>query len=99
MGRHTSHLTETTSVVIRRLFGRTGTCHACANSIPANEFVMRTHGGHVFHLHCFACVVCQHRLTSGDRYCMLQGQLLCELDYPKVMKGAVQLPLLRNPIR
>ena len=75
-----------------RLFGRTGTCHGCGSGIPANEFVMKAHGNHFFHLTCFACVVCQHRLSSGDRYCMLNGNLLCELDYPKVMKGVISLP-------
>lgn len=36
-------------VVFFRLFGHSGACTACGQSIPASEMVMRTHGN-VYHL-------------------------------------------------
>lgn len=76
-----------------RLFGSSGTCSACAQSIPASELVMRAQTGNVYHLNCFTCVACSNRLVPGDRYSIINGCLICEHDYPKVVKGHTQLPL------
>ena len=46
-----------------RLFGTTGYCAACNKMIPAFEMVMRARGN-VYHLECFACQQCSHRLVS-----------------------------------
>ena len=75
-----------------RLFGSSGTCSACGQSIPASEFVMRAQTN-VYHLNCFTCVACNSRLVPGDRYSLFNGSLICEHDYPKVLKGHTQIPL------
>ncbi|XP_071445395.1 uncharacterized protein [Hetaerina americana] len=85
-----------------RLFGSTGACAACGQTIPASEFVMRAgppqsggggpnHASNptgVFHLKCFACSKCQAQLMPGDRYYLLAGSLVCEQDWHKLLKGA-----------
>lgn len=37
----------------------------------------------VFHLKCFACVVCGVQLKKGEQYVVKQGQLFCRFDYEK----------------
>ncbi|XP_058986383.1 LIM homeobox transcription factor 1-beta.1-like [Musca domestica] len=37
----------------------------------------------VFHLKCFACVVCGAILKKGEQYVVKQGQLFCRFDYEK----------------
>ncbi|XP_022257347.1 LIM domain transcription factor LMO4.2-like [Limulus polyphemus] len=71
-----------------RMFGNTGACSACAQVIPANEFVMRTHGN-VYHLKCFSCVKCRNQLVPGDRYNLVNGSVFCEQDCLKILKGSV----------
>ncbi|XP_067002440.1 rhombotin-2 [Anabrus simplex] len=81
-----------------RLFGNSGACSACGQTIPASEFVMRAGGPgagpqqqpghHVFHLKCFACSKCGAQLVPGDRYCLLAGSLVCEQDWHKLLKGS-----------
>ncbi|XP_060070075.1 LIM domain transcription factor LMO4.1-like isoform X1 [Ylistrum balloti] len=71
-----------------RLFGSSGSCSACGQSIPASEFVMKAQGN-VYHVKCFKCVTCHNQLSTGDRFSIFNGGLLCEQDYPKVMKGHV----------
>lgn len=43
---------------------------------------MRCHEN-VFHLKCFACVVCGVLLKKGEQYVVKQGQLFCRFDYEK----------------
>ncbi|XP_064616159.1 LIM domain transcription factor LMO4.1-like isoform X2 [Liolophura sinensis] len=74
-----------------RLFGSGGSCSSCGQTIPASEFVMKAQGN-VYHQKCFTCVVCQCQLVPGNRYSILNGSLVCEQDYPKVLKGHVPLP-------
>lgn len=78
-----------------RLFGNSGACTACGQTIPASEFVMRTGvpqqpgappTHYVFHLKCFACSQCGSHLVPGDRYYMLSGKLVCEQDWHKLLK-------------
>ncbi|KAK3594726.1 hypothetical protein CHS0354_001552 [Potamilus streckersoni] len=69
-----------------RLFGSNGSCVSCGQSIPASELVMRSQGN-VYHVKCFVCVTCHNQLTPGDRYGVVNGSILCEQDYPKVLKG------------
>ncbi|XP_073987488.1 uncharacterized protein isoform X2 [Rhodnius prolixus] len=77
-----------------RLFGSTGACSACGQTIPASEFVMRASSGaggpqhHVFHLKCFACSKCGAQLVPGDRYYLLGGSLVCEQDWHKLVKAS-----------
>ncbi|XP_029025766.1 LIM domain transcription factor LMO4a [Betta splendens] len=69
-----------------RLFGHSGACSACGQSIPASEMVMRAQGN-VYHLKCFTCATCRNRLVPGDRFHYINGTIFCEHDRP----GAVLL--------
>ncbi|XP_031618797.1 LIM domain transcription factor LMO4 [Contarinia nasturtii] len=79
-------------------------CSACNQTISPNEFVMRTTSQssnqqspnqpnpmqqHVFHIKCFTCSSCTAQLRQGDRYYMLNGKLVCEQDWHKMVKAPV----------
>ncbi|XP_007257037.1 LIM domain transcription factor LMO4a isoform X1 [Astyanax mexicanus] len=64
-----------------RLFGHSGACSACGQSIPASEMVMRAQGN-VYHLKCFTCATCRNRLMPGDRFHYVNGTIFCEHDRP-----------------
>ncbi|XP_055377067.1 LIM homeobox transcription factor 1-beta [Condylostylus longicornis] len=64
-----------------RLFIR-NRCLGCGDKISSDEFVMKTQEN-VFHLKCFACVVCGMQLKKGEEYVIKQGQLFCRIDYEK----------------
>ncbi|CAG5135155.1 unnamed protein product, partial [Candidula unifasciata] len=68
------------------LFGSGGLCCGCGQAIPASELVMRAQAN-VYHLKCFTCCTCHMPLNTGDRYGLVQGSLVCEQDFSKVMKG------------
>ncbi|XP_046735899.1 LIM/homeobox protein Lhx9-like [Diprion similis] len=71
-----------------RLFGSTGACAGCSQTIPASDYVMRA-GGAVFHQKCFTCSKCGTQLLSGDRYGLgLSGAPVCETDWHKMVKSA-----------
>lgn len=53
-----------------RLFGNTGHCAACNKPIPAFEMVMRAKTN-VYHLECFACQQCYHRLVRFFSYFLI----------------------------
>ncbi|XDV48377.1 hypothetical protein PO909_017797 [Leuciscus waleckii] len=78
-----------------RLFGHTGACSACGQSIPASEMVMRAQGN-VYHLKCFSCATCRNQLVPGDRFHYVNGTIFCEHDRP----GAALLNthLQSNPV-
>lgn len=65
---------------VYRLYGTK--CSACLQLIPAHELVMRA-AGCVYHLPCFTCVACGHRLQKGDEFVVKDGQLFCRLDFEK----------------
>ncbi|CAH1786602.1 unnamed protein product [Owenia fusiformis] len=69
-----------------RLFGTSGTCSACALAIPASEFVMRAQSN-VYHLKCFQCITCHKQLVMGDRFGLVNNNLVCEQDYSKYTKS------------
>ncbi|GFO02145.1 LIM domain transcription factor lmo4.2 [Plakobranchus ocellatus] len=73
------------------LFGSSGSCCGCGQPIPASELVMRAQTS-VYHLKCFTCCTCHSPLNTGDRYGIVQGSLVCEQDFPKVVKGLTPLP-------
>jgi len=77
-----------------RMFGTSGQCAACGQQIPASELVMKAQGN-AYHLNCFTCVTCHNRLVPGDRFSIVNGSLICEQDYPKVVRGQQhsQVPL------
>uniref|UniRef100_A0A182T7W3 LIM zinc-binding domain-containing protein n=1 Tax=Anopheles maculatus TaxID=74869 RepID=A0A182T7W3_9DIPT len=64
-----------------RLFGNTGFCAACNKVIPAFEMVMRARNN-VYHLECFACQQCNHRILItrtgwSQQLGSSSGRLLC----------------------
>lgn len=70
-----------------RLFGTSGACSGCGQMIPANDYVMRA-AQNVYHVKCFACVKCHSQLVPGDRYNLVNGNVLCEQDCLKMLKGS-----------
>ena len=76
-------------LVYFRLFCSSGSCAVCGQGIPANEMVMRTQGN-VYHLKCFNCYTCNMPLSPGDRFGVVNGNIICENDYSKTnVKGQV----------
>jgi len=63
-------------------FRRFGTkCASCQQGIPPTQ-VVRKAQDFVYHLHCFACVMCSRQLATGDEfYLMEDGRLVCKEDY------------------
>ncbi|KAJ8379778.1 hypothetical protein SKAU_G00005560 [Synaphobranchus kaupii] len=63
-------------------FKRFGTkCAACQQGIPPSQVVRRAQE-FVYHLHCFACIVCKRQLATGDEfYLMEDSRLVCKADY------------------
>ncbi|XP_056460364.1 LIM/homeobox protein Lhx4 [Gadus chalcogrammus] len=63
-------------------FKRFGTkCASCQQGIPPTQ-VVRKAQDFVYHLHCFACVMCSRQLATGDEfYLMEDGRLVCKEDY------------------
>uniref|UniRef100_A0A3Q0RQQ6 Si:dkey-90l8.3 n=1 Tax=Amphilophus citrinellus TaxID=61819 RepID=A0A3Q0RQQ6_AMPCI len=78
-----------------RLFGHSGACSACSQSIPANEMVMRAQGN-VYHLKCFSCATCRNRLMPGDRFHYINDTIFCEHDRPGAALLNSHLPQLQN---
>lgn len=66
----------------RAFHRRFGTkCAACQLGIPPTQVVRRAQD-FVYHLHCFACVVCKRQLATGDEfYLMEDSRLVCKADY------------------
>ncbi|CAM5135308.1 unnamed protein product [Eretmochelys imbricata] len=80
-----------------RLFGNSGACSACGQSIPASELVMRAQGN-VYHLKCFTCSTCRNRLVPGDRFHYINGSLFCEHDRPTALINGHLNSLQSNPL-
>nr|XP_056716188.1 LIM/homeobox protein Lhx3 [Euleptes europaea] len=92
-------------------FKRFGTkCAACQQGIPPTQVVRRAQD-FVYHLPCFACVVCKRQLDTGDEfYLMEDSRLVCKADYetakqreaestakrPRTTITAKQLETLKN---
>ncbi|XP_054724429.1 LIM domain transcription factor LMO4-B-like [Uloborus diversus] len=68
-----------------RLFGREGECHACRETIPANEMVMKVQGL-AYHLKCFICSRCHGPLSLGDRYHLWEGRILCDKECLRLLR-------------
>ncbi|NP_001079179.1 LIM domain transcription factor LMO4-A [Xenopus laevis] len=81
-----------------RLFGNSGACNACGQSIPASEMVMRAQGS-VYHLKCFTCATCRNRLVPGDRFHYVNGTIFCEHDRPTGLLNGHLNPLQSNPLQ
>lgn len=67
-------------------------CTGCKTTIPANEFVMRALGN-VYHIQCFVCTMCGHRLEKGQEFALKDNKLYCKDDYGKLpSKGSSSSP-------
>ncbi|XP_051857972.1 LIM domain only protein 3 isoform X2 [Drosophila albomicans] len=84
------------------MFGSSGVCSGCGETIPPSEMVAKALTGInnidlqnqqkqiincVFHLRCFSCAKCGSNLRPGDRYAMLGASLVCEQDWHKLLKN------------
>ncbi|TSL28250.1 LIM/homeobox protein Lhx3 [Bagarius yarrelli] len=73
--------------------------------------VVRRAQDFVYHLHCFACIVCKRQLATGDEYYLMEdSRLVCKVDYetakqreadstakrPRTTITAKQLETLKN---
>lgn len=47
----------------------------------------------VYHLHCFACIVCKRQLATGDEYYLMEdSRLVCKADYETAkQRGELQI--------
>ena len=62
-----------------RKFGNT--CASCGYGISATEVVRRANE-FVYHLACFACLICHQQLKTGNEfYLVADQQLVCRADY------------------
>lgn len=61
-----------------RIFGVK--CARCMEMISCSDFVMRV-ANLVFHLDCFACVMCGENLPRGAHFILRQGQPICMRDF------------------
>lgn len=75
-----SSLVTQSSVVVG--FRRYGTkCAGCEQGIPPTQVVRRAQDN-VYHLNCFACILCKRQLNTGDEfYLMEDNKLVCKADY------------------
>uniref|UniRef100_A0AAQ4S3C5 LIM zinc-binding domain-containing protein n=1 Tax=Gasterosteus aculeatus aculeatus TaxID=481459 RepID=A0AAQ4S3C5_GASAC len=89
------HRRRNLCLCVCRLFGHSGACSACGQSIPANEMVMRAQGN-VYHLKCFSCATCRNRLMPGDRFHYINSTIFCEHDRPGAVLLNSHLPPLQS---
>ncbi|KAI6243911.1 BMA-CEH-14, isoform y [Aphelenchoides fujianensis] len=63
-------------------------CSRC-NEHVAEKDVVRKANGHVYHLECFKCVICEQELSTGDQFYLIpqDGRLVCRADYENSAKG------------
>lgn len=72
-------------------------CTACQQGIPPTQ-VVRKAQDFVYHLHCFACIICNRQLATGDEfYLMEDGRLVCKEDYETAKQNGKQHALARTP--
>uniref|UniRef100_A0A8C0Z154 Rhombotin-2 n=1 Tax=Canis lupus familiaris TaxID=9615 RepID=A0A8C0Z154_CANLF len=74
-----SLLGPTSSLLPDRLFGQDGLCASCDKRIRAYEMTMRVKDK-VYHLECFKCAACQKHFCVGDRYLLINSDIVCEQD-------------------
>ncbi|KAK1329266.1 hypothetical protein QTO34_011447 [Cnephaeus nilssonii] len=87
-------ISELQCLLQERRFGTK--CTACQQGIPPTQ-VVRKAQDFVYHLHCFACIICNRQLATGDEfYLMEDGRLVCKEDYETAKQNAKQLETLKN---
>ncbi|TSR87282.1 Rhombotin-2 [Bagarius yarrelli] len=62
-----------------RLFGQDGLCASCEKRIRAFEMTMRVRDK-VYHLECFKCAACQKHFCVGDRYLLINTDIVFDMD-------------------
>ncbi|KAI6173767.1 hypothetical protein M3Y98_01117700 [Aphelenchoides besseyi] len=64
-------------------------CSRC-HELVAEKDVVRKANGHVYHLECFKCVICERELSTGDQFYLIpiDGRLVCRTDYENSAKEA-----------
>lgn len=56
-------------------------CAGCELGIPPTQVVRRAQDN-VYHLQCFACVMCARQLNTGDEFYLMEDRkLVCKPDY------------------
>nr|CAD7436069.1 unnamed protein product [Timema monikensis] len=56
-------------------------CAGCDQGIPPTQVVRRAQDN-VYHLQCFACVMCSRQLNTGDEFYLMEDRkLVCKPDY------------------
>lgn len=56
-------------------------CGSCGTHIPPSDIVRRAQDN-VYHLDCFACIICGRKLDTGDEFYLMEDKkLLCKYDY------------------
>ncbi|XP_022673148.1 LIM/homeobox protein Lhx3-like isoform X2 [Varroa jacobsoni] len=69
-------------------------CAGCEQGIPPTQVVRRAQDN-VYHLNCFACILCKRQLNTGDEfYLMEDNKLVCKADYEaaKAREGSTKRP-------
>ncbi|VDO44777.1 unnamed protein product [Haemonchus placei] len=64
-------------------YRRFGTkCTRCGDGIAPNSAVRKA-SGHIYHVECFRCVVCERELKTGEEFYLVpdDGRLVCKNDY------------------
>ncbi len=56
-------------------------CAGCDKGIPPTQVVRRAQD-YVYHLECFACIMCSRQLNTGDEFYLMEDRkLVCKNDY------------------
>ncbi|XP_078686516.1 LIM/homeobox protein Lhx3-like isoform X1 [Branchiostoma floridae x Branchiostoma belcheri] len=73
-------------------FRRFGTkCAGCGQGIPPTQVVRRAQDK-IYHLQCFACIMCKRQLATGDEfYLMEDAKLVCKSDYEAAKQREMEL--------
>lgn len=68
--------------MVSHVYRRFGTkCAGCELGIPPTQVVRRAQD-FVYHLQCFACVMCSRQLNTGDEFYLMEDRkLVCKPDY------------------
>lgn len=68
--------------IFQSIYRRYGTkCAGCEKGIPPTEVVRRAQDN-VYHLECFACLMCSRQLNTGDEFYLMEDRkLVCKADY------------------
>ena len=73
-------------------------CAGCDKGIPPTQVVRRAQD-YVYHLECFACIMCNRQLNTGDEfYLMDDKKLVCKNDYETAKARGMSGELVLDPV-